>query len=91
MLCPWRPSWRRLVVDDGRVLSGEDGEGVEAAVEHDPVGRLLKVLVHQSYGLAALGGRKPEVAEHLRHVPLNRPLADSCHVTQQQADGGLEK
>ncbi len=76
------------VVEDGGVLSGQDREAV---VEHDPVGGLVKVFVHESCGSAALCGREPDVAEHLGHVPLHGVLVDPRHGTQQQPDVGLQE
>jgi len=75
-------------VDDCGVQSGQDGQ---AAVEHDPIGGLLEVLAHESYGVAALPASEPDSAEHLRHMPLHRWLVDLRHSTQQQRHVGLEQ
>ena len=78
-------------VDDGGVLSGKYGQGFETAVEHDPVGGLRKVLGQESYGLAALSGSEPDLAEDLRDVPLQGRLVDPGHVTREQRHVGLEE
>jgi len=79
------------VVDDGGVLPGQDSQSLKAAVEHDPVAGLVAVLVQEPDSPPPLRLREPDLAEHLRHMPLHGRLVDAGELGQQQRDVRLDQ